>query len=173
MAEEPESWRKVVGFEGFYEVSDLGRIRSLARMTPAGARGGRILKPMKSGRGYLAVTLCLEGLKGRDYVHRIVLTAFRGPCPEGMEARHFPDFHKTNNRLANLSWATSSVNAQDRDQHGEKHPSAKFCRVDVERIFDLKRSGCSQQAIGDWLGMAQTNVGLILRGKRWAHLRNG
>jgi hypothetical protein len=99
-----ENWRPIPGRAG-YEVSDLGRVRSIDRLVmklacdgPAPHRlKGRVLKPGPTSRGYL--TVGLPG--GTALVHRLVLTAFSGECPDGFEAGH-RNGDKTDNRLANL-----------------------------------------------------------------------
>lgn len=123
-----EKWLPVVGFEGIYEVSDLGRVRSLRRKVwqPRGAgfwrtQESRILKPSVA-RGYLRVTLRDSGVVSSQAVHRLVLTAFVGPCPSGMEACHFDD-DPTNNQLSNLRWDTPSANHRDRTRNG-RNPNA-------------------------------------------------
>lgn len=120
-----ESWRPIPGFEGRYEASDLGRIRSVDRVitTKAGVRmprRGQVLKPWSSDRlSHQSVTL------GHDYkdhhlVHVLVLTTFVGPRPEGMEGCH-NDGNAANNRLENLRWDTASANQRDRVKHGTHH----------------------------------------------------
>jgi hypothetical protein len=116
-----ELWRPIPGYEQFYQVSNLGRVKSLSR----GARTGygryrtvkeRILIPSSWG-GYPRVTLS-ENNRPRVYlVHRLVLLAFVGPCPEGMEARHLNGDSK-DNRLDNLAWGTLDENQADRVIHG-------------------------------------------------------
>lgn len=109
-----ECWRDIAGFEGRYQVSDLGRIRSLPRLS-AGKRqfrvSGQIMCPSKAGaRGYLKVCLSTGNAIKHKYVHHLVLEAFVGPCPPGMEACHFPDPNPANCRLDNLRWDTRSQN---------------------------------------------------------------
>lgn len=121
-----ERWLPVVGFEGSYEVSDHGRVRGLDRIGAAGQRvAGRVLTPTPNSHGYPAVTLYGNGLRRVGKVHRLVLEAFVGPCPDGMEACHGPDRDQTNNRLSNLRWGTSSENNFDRVRHGT-HPRARW-----------------------------------------------
>lgn len=108
-----EEWRPVVGYEGLYEVSDFGRVRSLER-PQLGGRPGRILKPTRTlaGNARVAVTLCNRGKRSSRSVHRLVLEAFVGTRPDGMECCHFDD-DPTNNNLANLRWDTRCANRQD------------------------------------------------------------
>lgn len=109
-----EQWRPVVGFEGLYEVSNIGRVRSLDRQIGNGARGtrfmrGRLLSAKPGSKnGYLYVSVG----NTRRLVHRLVLEAFVGPCPEGMECCH-NDSNRTNNRVENLRWGTRFDNCQD------------------------------------------------------------
>lgn len=106
-----EQWRPVVGYEGDYEVSDLGRIWSRPRK---GTRGGlRKLVTAQAG-GYLVIAL---GHEDRRYVHSLVLEAFVGPRPEGAEIRHL-DGDPANARLDNLAYGTSGENKQDQVRHG-------------------------------------------------------
>jgi hypothetical protein len=119
-----EEWRDVVGLEGLYQVSSHGRVRSLDRVITrkTGAKQsykGKLLKPALLKVGYLYVNI-----RGSKAVHRLVLEAFVGPCPEGMECRHL-DGTRTNNHLSNLRWGTSSENNQDILDHGTNHNVAK------------------------------------------------
>lgn len=114
-----ENWRPVPEYEGCYEVSDLGRVRSLGR--PVNGRFGlwlhpRMLKPVASN-GYLAVTLRKHGRSHKIRIHRLVLLAFVGDPPLGFEACH-ENRDGTDNRLANLRWDTPSGNSFDKVRHG-------------------------------------------------------
>jgi hypothetical protein len=103
-----EQWLPVIGFEGWYEVSDLGRIRRVGGN--AGARIGRILNPETQRNGYVYVKLSVANTARTFRLHRVVGRAFHGePPPERPEINH-KDGVKTNNRAANLEWTTSSAN---------------------------------------------------------------
>lgn len=134
-----EEWRPVVGWGGFYEVSSLGSVRSLPRSLPR-VNGrmlnlrGRILKPTPNRDGYLTVGLCRDDVKVTYKVHRLVLDAFVGLQPEGMEACHFDDV-KSNNVLGNLRWGTKSENTFDRVRNGN-HYSARKTHCDHGHPFD-------------------------------------
>lgn len=113
-----EQWRLIAGYEGLYEVSDHGRVRSLDRIDSRGNRAwGRILRQEVRPTGHLRVTLCSGGTTKRIFVHRLVLTAFIGPLPVGMQACH-NDGNPANNVPANLRWDTIVANARDRRLHG-------------------------------------------------------
>lgn len=122
-----ERWLPIVGFEGCYEVSDLGRVRSLERtVTRSDGRqqriAERILNPRLQGGGHLLVKLWRDGSPDAAYVHRLVLTAFIGQCPEEMECLHWNDV-PADNRLENLRWDSRSANLRDRVRNG-RHNNA-------------------------------------------------
>lgn len=122
-----EEWRGVAGFEDAYEVSNLGRVRSIDRIeiwrrTILGKfieterrLAGKILKPSKKKAGHRWVSL---GRGNRVYVHHLVLRAFVGPAPVGTESLHWDD-DPCNNELTNLRWGTRAENIADyRRNHG-------------------------------------------------------
>src|SRR5271167_2615180 len=116
---ETEVWADVPGCEGFYQVSNFGRVMRCKQLLPSLVLEGRRvhireLKPVSRYAGRLSVALSLPGLKPKWHqLHRLVLLAFVGPCPEGMECRHLDGNH-LNNRLGNLEWNTHLVNMQDK-----------------------------------------------------------
>lgn len=117
-----ERWAPVPGYEGYYEVSDQGRVRSLDRVVPGGRWGshrrrGVLMACRPDQKGYPQVLLRRSGTDRCRKVHLLVLEAFVGPCPEGMEACHANDEHG-DARLANLRWDTRSGNAKDRLRNG-------------------------------------------------------
>lgn len=134
-----EIWRSIPGWVGFYEVSDQGRVRSLARAVPGRpgvliVKRDRMLTPMPSRSGHLSVALCRDGRRSYMKVHRAVLLAFVGPCPDGMEGCH-NDGDPTNNRLANLRWDTHASNMVDKVTHG-RHPFASQTHCHRGHAFD-------------------------------------
>ncbi|UJL29943.1 HNH endonuclease [Mycolicibacterium vanbaalenii] len=126
---ESEQWRPIPGFEGYLEVSDQGRVRSLDRMTYVSkSRGGnpywrrhkgRILDQMTHPRGgYKYITLSGGGkVRPNAKVHHLVLEAFVGPRPSGMECCHANDT-PDDNRLVNLRWGTREDNEADKAANG-------------------------------------------------------
>lgn len=126
-----EQWRPVVGYEGCYEVSDRGRVRTVPRMVAAG-RGAwrhvpqRIRRQAVTNAGYNIVTLSRSQLTTK-LVHTLVLEAFVGPRPVGMEACHY-DGDKTNNILTNLRWDTKKANEADAVRVGARpDPNRTHC----------------------------------------------
>lgn len=123
-----EEWRAVPGYEGAYEVSNLGAVRSLDRVTDRGRRWkGRAMTPSPMRNGYLIVTLWKDGKQKSPLVHRLVLAAFVGPAPDGCESLH-ANGARDDNRLANLSWGTHAQNQADQLAHGtHAHASRTQC----------------------------------------------
>lgn len=135
-----ETWCPIPGFEGLYEVSDAGRVRSLDRIVKRRHYGicrGRILQP-KVDKGRVDVELSVSGRTSRMGVGRAVLLAFTGPCPDGMECCHNDgDMH--NNSLSNLRWDTHSSNAIDCITHGT-HPKASKTECPHGHQYDIFRN---------------------------------
>ena len=131
VADSDERWLAVPGWEGFYEVSDLGRIRSVDR-TIVRSDGvvqnwrGLIRKPTVNPQGYLRVVLAREGgrVKATRTVHTLVAQAFLGARPDGMETRHL-DGVKLNCKLSNLVYGTASANILDQVRHGVHNMARK------------------------------------------------
>lgn len=120
---EVENWLPVVGYEGLYEVSDLGRVRSLDRLDTAGhPRKGRVLK--QSARGpYLRVILSNGKSQNRNVQH-LVAEAFIGARPKGLVLRHLNGV-AIDNRPCNLAWGTQGQNMLDKRGHGTDHEANK------------------------------------------------
>lgn len=120
-----EEWRTIPGYEGVYEVSSIGRVRSLARIDMRGRRvRARILSQWSHPSGHINVKLSLNGNSKLGKVHRLVLMSFVGPPPAEHEALH-GDGNPANNRVENLSWGTRSENQYDRVRHGTHHMAIK------------------------------------------------
>lgn len=124
-----EQWLPVVGYEGLYEVSDHGMVRSLdtVKVDSLGRtrRGtGKILSHDTKPNKYIYVNLKDKPRNRRAYVHHLVLEAFIGPRPEGHEACH-NNGDRTDNRLANLRWDTVSENRLDIARMGRHNEGSK------------------------------------------------
>jgi hypothetical protein len=108
-----EEWRPVVGYEGRYSVSNLGRLRSFARPTY-----GRLMSPCMNSQGYLIVPLRKDGARWLARVHRVVAEAFCAPKPGADVVRHLNDI-KLDNRASNLAWGTKRENSADARRNGK------------------------------------------------------
>lgn len=174
---EAETWRPVPGFEGLYEVSDLGRVRSMARMvrTKDGRSlpvGGRILRLHPNRKGYPNIALYRAGRGYQREVHRLVCRVFHGEPPAGHQAAH-EDGVRSNCRADNLSWKTISANSNDRRRHGtmlsgEAAPRAKLTAEQARDICREANAGGSPTAIARRYAVNETAVRKIRDGRLWA-----
>jgi len=177
-----EEWRPIEGYEGFYEVSNLGRVRSLDRVVK-GCPGqqkpikGRLLKPLLRSHGYLYVCLCKEGKKKNYFIHRLVAVAFLGQPPEGHVVCHGSKGQQCN-KVTNLSWGTYKQNSgPDRvrdgtDKRGEKHGLAKLNEMQVRVIRRLIESKTmTNREIGEIFGVSKQCIKHIKSGRSWKHLK--
>ena len=114
-----EIWKDIKGYEGIYQVSNLGRVKSLARYVNTSISNGkryvreRILKSNITTNGYC---VCALGIKNTKNIHKLVLEAFC-PIDEKMDVMHI-DNDRTNNRLENLKWGTRKENLQQMASEG-------------------------------------------------------
>jgi hypothetical protein len=184
---EPELWCPVVEWEGFYEVSSLGRVRSCERrvMRSASARRGpslvtiqsKIRRPTHGGKQspYPRVYLWREHIGVSKMVHHMVLEAFVGPKPPDAVANHI-DGNKQNNRVSNLQWCSRSYNnvhAMDIglvQMRGEAHFAHKYSTEQVRAIRHMAKDGMSLVAIAKHCEMPLGTVFNIVRRKTWKHL---
>lgn len=105
-----EIWRPVVGYEGLYEVSSYGRVRSLDRYDSRNQfREGKILKNRDNGNGYLLCGLSKNGIVKNKYIHRLVAEAFI-ERPDGLYEVNHKDENKKNNIVDNLEWCDRKYN---------------------------------------------------------------
>lgn len=110
-----EGWEWIDGYDGKYQISTLGRVRTFANTSNKGDGRGecRIKEPSMSRYGYPVVSLSESGRSRVRFVHHLVLEAFIGPRPKGTEARHLDGVRK-NARISNLTWGSAKENALDR-----------------------------------------------------------
>jgi hypothetical protein len=178
-----EFWKPVISYEGLYEVSNLGRVRTVER-TLTRKNGAlftvraRVLKTWSMSNGnHQFVGLYTSSPGGRSQttaVHRIVLEAFVGPCPEGMECCH-NDGNPRNNNVTNLRWDTRSANQMDSVRHGTKpqgtaHYRAKLKPEDIPDIRKRIASGESLSSIGRLYKVATIAISCIRDGITWKHV---
>ncbi len=147
-----------LGFMGLsgYRIGDDGQPWSCRVGRGARAFAGnewKILKPQKgsgAAKNHLHVTLAWNGGRRQILVHQLVLIAFVGPCPGGMEACHFPDRNARNNSLANLRWGTKKENAEDRDKHGttargERSGGSCKAKYTAEQVLTIRAEHATGQ----------------------------
>ncbi len=160
-----ENWLPIAEFNGLYEVSNRGNVRSSPRQ---GSKGG-IVKPSIDARGYQKVSLYNKGRKAR-WVHRLVLEAFVGLSPEGTECCH-GDGNPSNNHLTNLRWATRSENYRDAVRHGtaaigERNGQTKVTPSALAEMRQMRACGAKHREIAAEFGFSQQHVSALLSGDR-------
>lgn len=128
-----EIWQDIKGYEGIYQISNLGKIKSIARDTSNVCKQTRLLKPTKDrDRGYLIVTLCKNNKYKTVRVHRIVAETFI-PNPENKSQVNHIDGNKLNNNVNNLEWCTASENIRHSWENGLSKISDKHRKVASEK----------------------------------------
>lgn len=106
-----EEWKDIKGYEGLYQVSDLGRVRSLDRLSADGRRlKGQFLKPYKNKGGYVCVTLCKNGQIKGFQIHRLVAEAFI-PNPDNFPQVNHRNERRDDNKAFNLEWCDAKYNS--------------------------------------------------------------
>jgi len=164
MMETTENWKVVPGYEGRYEVSDLGRVRNVLT--------GRMLKPWPNGKGgYLQVSLHVDKVRGTFTVHRLVLEAFIGLPLPGQECRH-SNADRKDNRLENLSWGTHTENEKDKLVHGtrpmgDNHFWSVLTEADVRRIREDRRP---LKSVAADYGVHFATISAVRLRKSWRHV---
>lgn len=158
-----EVWKDVIGYGGSYQVSNLGRVRGLDRLTTSGRRWkGRILKQNPDSRGYLGVNLH-AGTGKKRMVHQLVCETFIGPKPTGKEVCHGPN-GKRDNSVSNLRYGTHSENLQDRHRDGTFNGISVICsdgRKFVSGREAARITGCDPSSIMRCCkGQIKTSLGL-------------
>lgn len=140
-----ETWKPCPGFEKYYSVSDLGRVRRDAPSGHGGTQVGHIMKQSIASR-YLCVTLCVNSKYTSCLVHRLVCRAFHGDPPNPKDETNHIDGDKMNNRANNLEWMTRTENIRHSytigtHGRGERHYRAKFTHADVLNIRQRLANG--------------------------------
>ena len=173
-----EQWKPVIGYEGLYSVSSLGRVRSEARVVDSGQGwsqriAGRIMKLRCPSPGYYwLVTLSSAGKQKSYTVHSLVARAFLGLQPPGHHILHGPAGSKCN-ALHNISYGTvSKNNGEDRvrdgtDIRGEQHNQAKLTAADVRFI---RASSEGSRALGHKFEVSHRAIHKARIRETWAHI---
>lgn len=166
-----ETWKDIQGYEGIYQVSDGGRVKSLARTDRNGfVRHEKILKPVQNKNGYMRVHLSKDMASEWVSVHRLVATAFLEK-PEGCDIVNHKDNNPGNNRASNLEWTTYEGNMQWASAQGRmKHNPNNLIKAQRTRrtpVIAIKNGEClqfeSQTQAANTLGIARGHIAAACR----------
>ena len=161
-----EEYRDIKGFEGMYQVSNLGRVRSLDRIDCAGRklRGAPIA--FNVYKGYRGVWLNKDSKGTYRRIHRLVGETFI-PNPEGKRTINHKDGDKSNNRVSNLEWATHTENSLHAFANGLRRPKRKIDVKDIPEILNLRKSGETYEKIAQRYGVTKACIHHIVAGKTY------
>jgi len=163
-----ENWKPVTGWQGLYDVSDHGRVRSWSRY-----KNGACLKLVPDRDGYLVSQFAADGRREWFRIHQVVLREFVGPCPDGLQVSH-KDGNPQNNSLSNLIYETAKANTARQKAHGTakvggRNHNAILTPSIVKQIRGLN-GRISQDKIAAICGVSQHTISQAVRGKTWSHI---
>lgn len=167
-----ENWKAIPGYEGIYEVGDLGHIRRLTAHN--NTFSGRILAPGINSKGYASVALYKDGDRKTHSVHILVASAF---CvrSEGQYIVNHKRGEKADNRAVRLEWCTPAQNSQHairtgiwKPKRGDSHPLSKLNSKKVARIRKrYAAGGITMEALGHRYGVVLGTIWMIIRNRTW------
>jgi hypothetical protein len=178
-----EEWRAIDGYDGWYEVSNHGRVRSWKNSgsVEGKPKGGffraaepRLLVQSTTPSGHKKLVLWAGGRFSSRTVHQLVAAAFIGPRPKGFETCH-GDGDPTNNHVGNLRYGTHAENVADKLKHGtqprgEGHGRSRLTEPDVVEIRRLLARGEPVASVASRYGVSYGAINGIRRGKNWGWL---
>jgi hypothetical protein len=183
-----EVWKDVVGYEGLYQVSNFGNVRSLDRIVnkPNGVsylRKGKICTQSKSNLGYMTVGFTVNNKKVNKYVHRLVAEAFITNMNNYLQVNHI-DCDKTNNRMYNLEWCTNSQNHIHASKNGLNklhlhrvvYSGEENCRslLTKEQVLEIKQKYIpykySAKKLSKEYGVSESCITHILNNTSWKEI---
>ena len=165
MKEAIEIWKDIPNYEGLYQASNLGRVKSLERIDAKGhKRKEKILKTARDRYGYYQVGLCKNSIEKKYLVHRLVWIAFNGIIPEGLQVNHINEV-KTDNRLSNLNLMTAkeNLNYGTRNERAGKKLSKVVLQFTLDNIL-VKEYSSIMQAERE-TGFANSYISACCKGK--------
>lgn len=163
-----EIFKDVKGYEGFYEISNYGNVKSKSY------KGVKILKPAKLKNGYLNVIFCINQKKKHKLIHRLVAQTFL-ENPMNLPQVNHKDFNKSNNTVSNLEWCTEEYNNKytfdnNKLQRYENRPAAKLTKDKVLTIPLLIKLGATTDDLSNYFNVSRRCIDNIFEGKNWTGL---
>jgi Bacterial DNA polymerase III alpha NTPase domain/Bacterial DNA polymerase III alpha subunit finger domain/NUMOD4 motif len=175
---EEEVFKDVVGYEGFYKVSNHGRV--ISSRTTTNTYYGRVLKPEVDKDGYLKVPLKKRGKQKKFFVHRLVLCAFSPANGRDDSTVNHKDGIKSNNTLTNLEWASYSHNNSHAFRSGLRSidycagENSRFCKLTKDQVLEIRKlaneTSLTHLEIACKFNTSRTNVGAIVNRYNWKQI---
>lgn len=170
-----EIWKDL---NAFYEVSDLGQVRSKSRFVRSTWGGsylkdGRVLRQTDNGNGYLQVSLCYDGVTKMERVHRLVALVFV-ENPLGLPKVNHKDNNRRNNAAINLEWCTQSENIKHAQMQGRmQHQGGVLAKLDYGTVYEIKRKmvlGATNKELSKAFNVHPGTINCIRTGRNWANV---
>jgi len=167
-----EIWKDINGYEGLYQISNLGRVKSLNKLKGKNTKTKEIImNPSINKKGYKCIVLCKNSKQKHFRVHRLVAQSFI-PNSENKKIVNHIDCNKINNHESNLEWVTHKENeihakANGLKPHGESHGRAKLTKQDIYKIKQLIKNNFKLKSIAFLFEISITHVSRIKNNKSW------
>ena len=166
-------WKKIKGYGGRYEVSDIGEIKRVKSFKKDRAKI-QFLKPKIEVRGYRRIRLSGNSKSHFHFIHRLVIQTFNGNNPKGKEYVNHKNGNTSDNRLENLEWCSHLENMRHAirtglvNNNGEKSPNAILTKTDV---LEIRKSKLKQVELAKIYGVGQPHISSIITKKSWKHIK--
>ena len=178
--ENKEIWKDIQGYEGHYQISNIGRVKSLARkknhIKGFAITKEIILKQQKNFDGYYNLSLKLNCCRKNYSIHRLVAIHFISNLDNKKEVNHINGI-KQDNRVENLEWCTRRENiihsfntGLNAGNKGEKHGMSKITELQVLEIKQRLKNGQTHQKIAEIYNVGRTTISAINQNKNWNYL---
>lgn len=166
-----EVWKDVIGYEGLYQISNFGNVKSLGNSF---SRKERFLKLSPQSKGYLTVVLQKNGKRKMMLVHRLVAEYFVSNLNDKLQVNHINGI-KTNNRAENLEWVSHRENLDHAIKNnltlkGEENRNSKLKDVDVIKIHYLLQKGVTTKELSESYNVSYSTIDSIRTNRYWKHL---
>lgn len=172
-----EMWAAIPGYDG-YQVSDQGNIRSILKKGNHKSKKGsdwRLLKPQIRKDNRRTISIATKGVYRHHFIYKLIMLAFLGPCPDGMEIAHL-NGNCSDDRFVNLKYCTHKENESHKHMHGtspqgERNPNSKLLGWQIEEILFLSEKSISHAKIAALFDISYKDVSAIILGIKWSHIK--